>query len=252
MTSAATATGNRYSQNDKDIGDAKNFSWEHPIPINDFWNALDFQVGRNFLQCFSPDEIELLQLDESSASSLSKEGKLQLLLKLLEDKLSAGDSAAAPRTLYDVDYGSWDKLMLGVHTMQLYLERDAEAEKSLRELIDRRKDKTNLSYLHSLSVMLEKRGEYAEAERTERQVRVWLDGKVGKDAPQALGSRRIIARAMWKRGGEERRREARELIEEVRKLTEGSGGGRYAVYQEEQREITERMVQGLDGWEEEV
>ena len=240
------AAGYRYSQNNKDIGDAKNFSWEYPIPVNDFWKSLDFIVGRNFLQCFSPAEIELLRLEESE--SLSKEGKLQLLLKLLQEKLSAGDTAAALQTLYDVDYGSWDKLMLGIHTMQLYLEQADEAETSLRELIDRRKDTTNLSYLHSLSVMLEKRGDYVEAEETERKVRVWLDAKVGRDAPQALGSRRIIARAMWKQGPE-RRGEARELIEEVRKLIEGSGEGRYAVYQQEQREITEKMVGSLEGWE---
>ena len=240
------AAGYRYSQNDKDIGDAKSFSWEHPIPINDFWNPLDFIVGRNFLQCFSPDEIELLPLDNSE--SLAKEAKLRLLLKLLQDKLSAGDIAAAPQTLYDVDYGSWDKLVLGIHTMQLCLEQTDAAEESLRELIDRRKDKTNLSYLHSLSVMLEKRGDYVEAEETERKVRLWLDGKVGRDAPQALGSRRIIARAMWKQGPE-RREEARDLIEEVKVLIEGSGKGRYAVYQQEQREMTEKMVGSLERWE---
>jgi hypothetical protein len=101
----ASSTGHRYSQNKKDIGEAKNFSWEYPVPDNEFWNTLDFVVCRNFLQCFSADEIERLPFD----SILSKRGKLELLLKFLRERLSSQDAAAAPQTLYDVNYEAWDR-----------------------------------------------------------------------------------------------------------------------------------------------
>lgn len=104
-----------------------------------------------------------------------------------------------------------------MHTIQLHLGRLDVAEQTLRELIDRREDQTNLSHLHSLSVMLEKSGDFVGAEETERPVRIWLDEKLGKDSPQALGSRRIIARNMW-RQGPSKQVEAREWILEVMAL----------------------------------
>lgn len=237
----ASTTGYRYSQNSKDIGEAKNFSWEYPVPTNEFWNPLDFVVGRNFLQCFSADEIARLPLD----STLNKDGKLELLLQLLQERLSSRDAAAAPRTLYDVNYEAWDKLLLGICTMQGQLGQSAEAEKTIRTLVDRRKDKTNLSHLHSLSGLLAEQGRYAEAEETEMPVKLWLDERLGKDSPQALGSRRIIAKVMWKQGPS-RQGEARELLAEVMELIGGMGGGQFAVYQAEQRETTEKMIADLE------
>ncbi|EON63811.1 hypothetical protein W97_03039 [Coniosporium apollinis CBS 100218] len=237
----ASSTGYRYSQNSKNIGEAKNFSWEYPVPANDFWNPLDFVVGRNFLQCFSADEIARLPLD----STLSKDGKLELLLQLLQEKLFSRDAAAAPQTLYDVDYAAWDKLLLGMCTMQGQLGQSAEAEKTIRSLVDRRKDRTNLSHLHSLSGLLAEQGKHAEAEETEMPVKLWLDERLGKDSPQALGSRRIIAKAMWKQGPS-RQGEARELLAEVMELIGGMSGGQFAVYQAEQRETTEKMIADLE------
>jgi hypothetical protein len=96
------------------IGEAKSFSWEYPVPVNKFWDDLKFTDGRNFLQCFTSDEIEQLPLDDSRDIT----GKLELLLKLLQDKLSAEDALASPRTLYDVDFQAWDKLLLGISTIQ--------------------------------------------------------------------------------------------------------------------------------------
>lgn len=237
----ASPTGYRYSQGKKDIGEAANFSWEYPVPANEFWNTLGFVTGRSFLQCFSADEIARLPLD----STLSKSGKLELLLKLLREKLSSQDAAAAPQTPYDVNYEAWDKLLLGIYTMQGQLGQSADAEKTIRMLVDRRKDKTNLSHLHSLSGLLDEQGKYAEAEETEEPVKLWLDERLGKDSPQALGSRRIIVRAIWKQGPS-RRAEAKELFSEVMDLIGGMGGGQFAVYQAEQREITEKMVAELE------
>jgi hypothetical protein len=180
--------------------------------------------------------------------SLSKAGKLELLLQLLQDKLLSEDTAAAPKAFYDVNYVVWDKLLLAMHTMQVHLGRLEGAEQMLRELIDRRKDQTNLSHLHSLSVMLEKNGDYVGAEETERPVRIWLDEKLGKDSPQVLGSLRIMARNIW-RQGPSKLVEACECILEVMALIDASCGGRFAVYQHEQRATTEKMIATLDGWD---
>jgi len=237
----ASSTRYRYSQKTKDIGEAKNFSWEYPVPDNEFWNSLDFFIGRNFLKCFSEDEIQRMPLD----STLSKMGKLELLLQLLEEKLSAENAAAAPQTLHDVNYDVWDQLLLGKCTMQWQLGLYADAEKTIRTLLDHRNDKTNLSYGHSLSALLDIQGKYAEAEETEIPVQLWLDERLGKDSPQALGARRTIAHAIWKQGAA-RQAEAKELFAEVMNLISGMSGGQYAVYQEEQREITEKMLADLE------
>jgi hypothetical protein len=110
MSSSAPSV--RYSTNN--VGEAKEFSWEYPVPVNKFWGDLEFIDGRNFLQCFTSGEIEQLPLDDSRDIT----GKLELLLQLLQDKLSAEDTLASPQTLYDVDFEAWDKLLLGIHTMQ--------------------------------------------------------------------------------------------------------------------------------------
>jgi hypothetical protein len=234
-------SGVRYSQ-DKDIGTAKNFSWEYPVPKNAFWNDLKFVVGRNFLQSFSLEEFEKLPIDPESTQD--RNTKLELLLELLRQKLASEDALVAPETFYDVDYPAWDTLWLAIFTMQDELGHP-NAEQTIRMMFDRRKNKDNLSHLHTLSVLLFDKGEYAEAEEVERPVLVWLDRRLGKDSPQALGSRRIIARSIWKQGLE-RRSEADRFFLEVKEIIDGMSGGKYAVYQDEQRETTVKMIDDLE------
>lgn len=154
------AESHRYSHKQKDIGSAKSFSWEYPVPIDAFWDSLDFLVVCNSLQCFSAEGMSQLPLDDS----LSKDGKLEILLKLLQDKLASEDAPAAPMTFYDVDFPAWDILPLAIYKMRLHLNDLDAAERTLRSLVDQRKDPTNLSHLHSLSCLLEQRGDYLGAE----------------------------------------------------------------------------------------
>lgn len=242
MASASPSEeGARYST--PNIGAAKNFSWEYPVPDNAFWNDLKFTVGRNFLSSFSsPEEIAQLPIDPSSTQSKSE--KLELLLRLLQEKIAARDEEASPQTFYDVDYEAWDTTWLAVHTIQYELGCLPEAEQIIRMLMNRRKNKANLSHFHSLSVLLFEQGRYSEAEEVERPVLDWLVGRLGDTSPQALGSRRIIARAIWKQGSE-RRSEAEALFEEVKRLAEESGSGKYAVYRDDQMEETETMIADL-------
>ncbi|KAK0631541.1 hypothetical protein B0T14DRAFT_501881 [Immersiella caudata] len=242
MASSNPPESARYSTGTSNIPEnVKNFTWEYPVPDNAFWNDLKFVIGRNFLSSFSPEEISQLPIDPNSTHSKSE--KLELLLRLLHEKIAAKDTKASPQTFYDVDYKSWDTAMLGVQTIQYELDLP-EAEQTIRMMIERRKNKNNLSHFHSLSVLLFEKGRYVEAEETERPVLEWLVGRLGDTSPQALGSRRIIARSMWKQGGEKLAK-AEALFEEVKRLVEESGNGKYAVYKDEQLEETEKMVEDL-------
>ena len=92
--------------------------------------------------------------------------------------------------------------------------------------------------------MLFARGEYAEAEGIEKEVRVWLEGKLGKDCPQALGASRIIAQAIWKQGLA-RRAEAEQLLDEMKGVIDQMGSGPFGMYQEQERELFEKMIEDL-------
>ena len=73
----------------------------------------------------------------------------------------------------------------------------------------------------------------------------WLDIRLWKDSPQALGSRRIIARSIWK---QRRESEARTIFSEVLSLIQGMSVGQYAVYQSEQLELTEKLLLEFEAW----
>jgi tetratricopeptide (TPR) repeat protein len=240
---AAPTVQVRYSVPDnKDIGDAKNFSWDVPIPVNKFWNDITFVEARNFMHNFSADELAALPID--SDSTLDKPAKLALLLQLLHDKVATQDAMAAPQTWYDVDSDAWDTLQLGVSSLMQGLGRpDAELEAHLRMMIQRNKFPENLSHHHTLAGVLLNQRRYAEAEAEERPVLPWLDSKVGRDSPQSLGARQYLVHAVWKQGREE---EARKMFEETLELIEGSREGPYGVYADEAREMTEKLFRDLN------
>jgi len=218
----------RYSTGHSAIGHAKNFPWEYAVPNTEFWKSLDFVIGRNFLKCFSRTEIDEMNLEQ--AASISQTAKFELLLSLLQKKLvlqdglakespnsgvdSLADAAQHPTIedvgpadhLYTADFDSWGDLFLGIYTLQNALGQKARQEKTIRLLIEKRTDKTNLSYFHTLAGLLEETGRYKEAEETEEQVKIWLDRKLGKDSPQALGARRLSRRRFGNKGEKKRRR----------------------------------------------
>ncbi|KAK4044835.1 hypothetical protein C8A01DRAFT_31021 [Parachaetomium inaequale] len=98
-------------------------------------------------------------------------------------------------------------------------------------VIERRQDRSNLSHSHSLAGVLLETGRYEEAEREETAVRDWLDGRLGRESPQALGARRVVAEAVWRQG---RREEGERLMREVEGIVEGTGeDSPYAVYRDQ-------------------
>ncbi|KAB5546974.1 hypothetical protein GE09DRAFT_1288686 [Coniochaeta sp. 2T2.1] len=92
---------------------------------------------------------------------------------------------------------------------------------------------------HILAEYLVKVGKYKEAEEIELPVRAWVDGQphLGRDSPQAINARRIIAKALWGQGPS-RRAEAEALIAEIADIVEGMGAGKFGVYQMEERRRT--------------
>ncbi|KAI8631532.1 hypothetical protein F5Y19DRAFT_424097 [Xylariaceae sp. FL1651] len=238
-----SASAVRYSQQGKDIGAAKNFSWEHPVPRNTFWDDLSFSVARNFLQAFTAEELRIVRIDPNSTQS--KEQRLRLLGKWLKKKLIQQEAQAAPQSFYDVDYIAWERVMLGSFTIQHELGDLAGAEETLRFMIDHRKDKSNLSHLHSLAALQLDRGQYAEAEETGRKVEAWLIEKLGSDSPQALSAKRVIILALWKQG-RSRHAEAELLLKELQGNVNSMGSGQYAVYQDGERDLMKTLMSQMD------
>lgn len=220
-------------------------------------------------------------MDLDSKISFSKTEKLEFLLDKLREKRVVGDAAARPLSWREVDYDSWRLVLLSIHPFvlphlfsTLFLSRESrllvehlltllliegmaimqstlgqkeEEENLCRELAAGSEEKDSVKAQHYLSFVLEERGYYAEAEKIALSLKPRIDKELGEDSPQAIGCRKIIARAVWKQG---RRVEARELIKEVFALIErmGEGEGKYVVYQVGNKIMLEGMVEELEEW----
>ncbi|KAK8032045.1 hypothetical protein PG990_001779 [Apiospora arundinis] len=212
----------RYSQGQKDIGEARNLSWEYPVPDNDFWRDLPYYLRRNFLQSFPAEGLHRLSKHFNDDGKLDRTAKLDLLARLLHEELKEQDTAAATgqssrQTFYDIGYQRWKLLWLAIASVQQELGQDAEAEVTMRMLHEMRRDPSNLSHLHSLASLLLARRGYEEVEKMEMDVKSWLDGRLGRDSPQALSARRVLAEATWKQGVA-RRKHAEDILGETRAI----------------------------------
>ncbi|PYI04021.1 hypothetical protein BO78DRAFT_399378 [Aspergillus sclerotiicarbonarius CBS 121057] len=237
-----TTTSVRYSTGEVATSEsAKAFPWESPIPVNSFWDSFSYCTARSFLINFTSSELSTLPIDPSSTAT--HETKLHLLLDLLQTKLTEKESTTTPpHSLYHTDYDRWYNLWSGIYTMQNTLSLP-EAEQTIRMLVAKRPDETNIVPSHMLAEYLLKAGKYSEAEETARPVCAWMDAqpRLGKDSPQALNARRFIAKAVWFQGPG-RREEAERLVAELRGLVDGMDGGRFGVYQEEERRLNAEMM----------
>ncbi|KAI7973857.1 hypothetical protein EIK77_001056 [Talaromyces pinophilus] len=224
---------------------AKEFPWEAPIPANRFWDSFKYCIVRSVLINF-PDQEELRQLPIDPDSTNDEPTKLRLLLQILREKLAREEAAISPPgSLNTQNYTHWNQLVQGIYVVENELDLP-EAEQTVRTLVERRPDESNVVPPHMLSEYLVKHGKYEEAERTARPVVAWMDAQphIGKASPQALNSRRIIVRALWFQGPS-RRTEANALIAEIRELVEGMGGTKFEVYQEEERQFNEELIADL-------
>jgi len=182
-----------------------------------------------------------MQLQERYAS-VEHEKKAEILIKILQDKITSDETDGRP--LYETDHSAWDKRMMAIGSIYVDLGQISEQIKIAETLIEHRADKSNLSRQHALAAMLNSRGasgDYARAEELELQCVPYLE-KLGKDSPQAISSRRIIATAVWMQG---RQAEAKKLIAEIYDLIETMGKGKYAVYKDVEKRMTNEMVEDL-------
>lgn len=220
------------------------FPWDYDVPNNTFWNDLEYVVGRNFLQCYTEDEIRQMPFDET----LPAKEKLKYLGGLLEKTFTEKEKQAAPTPLHDANYKAWEYLKLAMSTVEKFLGDEAKEEKIVREMYENGPDgKKSMSAAHQLGGLFEEHGKYAEAEQMERLVLPWMRGHelLGKDSPHALSSLRCLAKSIWK---QERYEEADGLIEEYRGILENMDQGKFAKYRDTETRLFEEMVKDLNDW----
>jgi len=220
------------------------FPWDCDVPNNAFWNDLEYVAGRNFLQCYTEDEIAQIPFDET----LPAGEKLKYLGGVLEKTFADKEAKTAPTPLHDADYKAWEYLKLAISTVERYLGNKAEEEKIAREMYENGSDgKKSMSAAHHLGELLEANGKYAEAEQMEREVLPWMRGHelLGEDSPHALSSLRCLAKSIWK---QKRYEEAKGLIEEYRGILDGMDQGRFVKYQDTEKGLFEEMVEKLNDW----
>lgn len=99
----ASLHGDRPRQN-ADGQAEERFPWDFDNPGTPFWNdaALKSPLPRNFLTCFTADEITQMHLD--ALASWDAKEKLSHLQKQLQQKLRAQESNTAPCPLYEAEW----------------------------------------------------------------------------------------------------------------------------------------------------
>ncbi|KAF2108185.1 hypothetical protein BDV96DRAFT_587875 [Lophiotrema nucula] len=230
----------RFSTGVQDVEGAPNFSWEHPVPDNDFWRTFNYPTARNFLQCFSEPEGHALQLNEKYGDKIQPE-KLVVLANILEENIKKDEEGLGHgKPLWETDHAKWQRYMLALSG--IYFEQGDEDKQlqGLESLIEHRDDTRNLSFHHGLAGLLVRKGEFARAEELEREVTPWLDGKLGRDCPQSMSSRRIIAKALW---GQGKTSEAQGTLTEIRENIELMRKGQFAMYMDEEERQTEEVAE---------
>ncbi|RAK71473.1 uncharacterized protein BO72DRAFT_503328 [Aspergillus fijiensis CBS 313.89] len=152
--------------------EARQVSWEAPVPVNRFWDSFRYCVARIFLGDFT--DPELRQLPIVPDSSQDQTTKVRLLLTLLQAKLATAQAASSPsQPLYETDYKRWYGLWQAVCVMQDELHLP-EAEDTVRLLVNPRPDNSNVVSPHMQAEHLVKIGKYEEAEKVEGPVLAWM------------------------------------------------------------------------------
>lgn len=219
------------------------FEWDFDVPDTPFWKGLEFTVARNFLTCYSSEEVKKMHFD----ATLSVPHRMRFLLSQLSSDLSARETAASPQELHVVDPATWRRFLLGIQTMQKLLDLPVEEAETIRRTLSTTEGNARVPWLNMLADLNLRNGDYGEAERLSREVLPWMQNheKLGNDSPQAFGTTRIIIQSAWKQGGR-KEDEARRLIEATFGLIDGMGESKFAKYQEEEREMLQALKANLE------
>ncbi|KUI58285.1 hypothetical protein VP1G_05622 [Cytospora mali] len=221
------------------------FEWDFDIPDTPFWKDIELTVARNFITCYRPQELEMVSFDEHS--NLPVADRLQVLLAELQSLLSAREAAVAPQALHAAQPDEWRRLLLGIQTMQKLLGLSSDEAQTIRTILATTEGDARVPWLNMLSDMDLRNGDFAEAEVLAREVLPWMQQheKLGVDSPQALGTTRILIKAMWKQGGD-KEAEARRLAAETMALIERMGQSKFGKYQDEERQMLRDLVDDLE------
>ena len=226
----------------KEARQSPKFPWDFDVPDDEFWNSLNYKVGRAFLPCYTESEISKMTFDPS----LSKEEKLQYLRHNLSNTLDEKEKDAAPLPLREVDYQSWHQLKFGLGALDHFLGDQVSEERIVRELYENGPNGTKrMDALHNLSGLLENQRRYAEAEAAALEVLPWMESQqmLGSDSPQILGCMRVLVKCTWKQGKDA---EAREWIEKCEDCIRRMGEGKFAKYQEAERKQFDEELKALE------
>ncbi|KAJ4389612.1 hypothetical protein N0V93_007083 [Gnomoniopsis smithogilvyi] len=218
------------------------FPWDFDDPNTPFWNdpALKSPLSRNFLTCFTAQEVTDMNLDASA--HLIKDKKLSLLLHLLQSKYEARKAEVAPSPLYETAWEDWQRLMVGFIHLQDLSGLGEEQQNSLELLMKHGRDgKRNLVGVNMMASFKMDQGKYDDAELLVREALPWLQEHemLGRDSPQALGCMRRLIECLWKQGKID---EADKVLGEYRTLVTDMGNGKFEKYQDEEKEEMETLL----------
>lgn len=226
---------------------AQRFSWEYPVPVTPFWDGLEWVICAAFLRNFDSTELSTLPIDPANTSGLTDKERISLLVELLQNKLTHITAAGGEEVK-----GSkkWNSLLNSIGFLQHKLGLVKESGITIRTMVASEKEGSTHGIISKAAMarqLIDERN-FAEAEELMRPACIEVDGpeRKWKYSPQSVGYRRTLLEAIWKQG-EERRKEAEELVEEIKELIEGMNGGKMEVYVESERETLEKLLGELKG-----
>ncbi|PLB54120.1 hypothetical protein P170DRAFT_431780 [Aspergillus steynii IBT 23096] len=211
------------------------------IPSGPFWDTLDPVISSAVALCFTPQELEDLKLDPSA----SNPAKLHTLQEALTEKLLTLEAASQPSTLHEQNYNQWQDLKSSLFHVHRGLGDKEEQEKILLEMINTPSAAgRDLAALHNLSALCEEKGEYEKAERLALEVLPAIQGHalLGAASPQALGSLRVLIKAMW---GQGKTAQADDYVKQASASIDNLVGTPFAKYQQEERDALVEVMAGM-------
>ncbi|SMR53983.1 unnamed protein product [Zymoseptoria tritici ST99CH_3D1] len=201
---------------------------------------------------YPPEEQTRLEHHLEPLSNRSRDERLRALIDILQASLPARDVGTVGddiklSPLEDAEQEVWSRTMLGIATAQNYLGLKDESEETTRIRLENGPNgQKDLSAQHTLAYRMAELGRYDEAEDMALECRDWLNGhrSAGPLSPQALAMWKVLVETAWKTG---RRGIAEERIARARELVVKMKGSKFGKYAEEEGEMLEMVIGGLEG-----
>lgn len=227
------------------------FPWEARVPTGPFWDDFTTDHSGKVIartlknSVFSAEELENLPLD----TSLSRPEKLQLLEKLINEKIAELTKETSPGKLDDEDYRKWrtSKWCVAVIHEHDDLPRCHAILQDMITVSTVRNGKADAGALNLLASSLKDAGRNAEAEKVARQMLPLLQQheKLGPDSPQVIGCMRLLMEVCAKQGREE---EAMSLNREGYRVIGELAKGKFRKYEGEEIEEMDRVKGEIPKW----